>query len=395
MRDRTSTMRRSFPRVALCCLAAAWVLVACGRSDPVPSASASGPKGTGEDPMPYLDRIATGQTRWAASQATSAGVVVFGGASVGAEGSIRGASDVAVIEPDGSTISLAPLPDGPLFRIEASASPDGSTIYAAGVRCGSGSLDSDTGRASCRPGGLWLGKLDVGAGTWTAVAPPEDGPEGGDPSAVLLGTDAGLVLFTPETDGGPRAAWTASGDDDQWTRIDAPPFGWPCQAGGDAVSFNSEEPAPNLDEAQGSDDIPMVRITYQVAVLDERTGTWTTAEDEAVDAVTGSTSVGCTSRGLVALSRGDALDLASTFTTGQGWRTRPLAGEGGGRVVVADDTTLVLLTSASAPDLVFDPRSGDAHPLEGAGGAVIAHVLDDGTVIVLERGGRAVIRVLR
>lgn len=209
---------------------------------------------------------------------------------------------------------------------------------------------------------------------------------------AVIEPDGSTISLAPLPDG---PLWTASGDDDQWTRIDAPPFGWPCQAGGDAVSFNSEEPAPNLDEAQGSDDIPMVRITYQVAVLDERTGTWTTAEDEAVDAVTGSTSVGCTSRGLVALSRGDALDLASTFTPGQGWRTRPLAGEGGGRVVVADDTTLVLLTSASAPDLVFDPRSGDAHPLEGAGGAVIAHVLDDGTVIVLERGGRAVIRVLR
>lgn len=382
-------------RIAGCCVVAALALTACGSGSSSGEAPARGPERTGGDPTSYLDRIATGDVVWAASRATSAGVVVVGGTTVDAEsGSIRAVSDVALIEPDGSAIGLAPPAGGPLFHVQVAASPDGATVYVAGARCASGSLDRDTGRASCHPGGVWLGALGLVDRTWTAVAPPDDFPDGDDPTAVLLGTDAGMVLFTPQSDEGPRAAWTRSSEG-TWTRADPPPFGWPCMAGGRAVSFNPRQPTMDLDEVQTSDDVPIVEVTYQVSVLDETTGTWSKEEHESVEAVTGSTSVGCTGQGLVVVSKGRDADLASVFTPGRGWRTTSLPGDAGGRTVVAHDTSLVLLKSASVPDLVFDPRSGDARPVgEFDLGALIAHVLDDGTVVVLGRGDHAAVEVL-
>ena len=380
--------------VLACALFAATVtlvLVGCGRSGQPDTVADSGPTSRGSDVTPYLDRIATGEVRWPASQAVSTGVVVLGGARIDLEGSIHGASNLALIQPDGVAMGLAALPDGPLFHTQVSASGDGGTIYVAGERCESGTYDSETGRAGCSPGGLWLGALDVREGRWTVLAPPDDLPMAVDPSAVLLGTDFGLVLFTPAGD--EARAWVKP-DEKPWRPVAAPPYGWPCQAGGDAVSFNPEERPPNLDEVQSSDDLAVVEVTYQAAVLDGATGTWRKTAETSVEALSGSTSVGCSGEALVAMARTPSGDVVSTFRPQTGWQTTSLQGRGG-RVVAANDTTLLLLKTGPS-GVVFDPASGEHRPAGDLGPDVlIVHVLHDGTILVLASGKHATIRVLK
>ncbi len=375
----------------LACALISIALVGCSRNGPSEVVSTSARQPIGEDASPYLDRIATGEIRWPASQSASNGVVVLGGSTVDLKGSIHGASNVALIQPDGVAIGLAPLPDGPLFHLQVAASGDGESLYVSGQRCESGTYDSETGRADCNPGGLWLGVLDVQEGEWTVLAAPDDLPSAEDPSAVLLGTDAGLVLFTPAGD--EARAWVKA-DEEPWRRVAAPPYGWPCQAGGDAVSFNPEEPPPNLDEVQSSDDLVDVEVTYQAAVLDGATGRWRKAAETSVEALSGSTSVGCSGEALVALARGPEGDVVSTFRAETGWQTTSLPGRGG-RVVAANDTSLLLLKTGSSA-VVFDPASSEYRPLGDLGSDVlIAHVLPDGTVLVLAGGNHASIRVLK